>query len=86
LLLLTPLLSGCFTMTLWGFEPVDEVDPFTGKEETVFEYDEATEWSWQLFFTRLGLTPFALVLDAATCPVQAVVFGMDCDDDDDPPR
>lgn len=78
-LLLPFLLTSCFTMTVWGFDPVEETNPFSGAAETSFQYDAATEWSWRLFFTRLGLTPFALVLDAATCPVQAVLLGMDDD-------
>ena len=81
-LLLPFLLTSCFTMTVWGFDPVEETNPFSGAAETSFQYDAATEWSWGLFFTRLGLTPFALVLDAATCPVQAVLFGMDDDGGD----
>ena len=81
-LVLPFLLTSCFTMTVWGFDPVEETNPFSGAAETSFQYDAATEWSWGLFFTRLGLTPFALVLDAATCPVQAVLFGMDDEGDD----
>jgi len=49
-------LTSCFTMALWGFDLADEVDPATGNEETTFDYDEGTEWSWGLFFGRLGLT------------------------------
>lgn len=81
-LLLPFLLSSCFTMAVWGFEPVEEANTFSGAAETSFQYDAATEWSWGLFFTRLGLTPFALLLDVATCPVQAVLFGMDDDGGD----
>lgn len=81
-LLLPFLLASCFTMTVWGFDPVEETNTFSGAAETSFQYDAETEWSWGLFFTRLGLTPFALVLDAATCPVQAVLFGMGDDDCD----
>ena len=74
-------LTSCFTMMVWGFSPEDGVDPATGSEETTFAYDEETEWSWGLFFGRLGLTPFAIVLDVLTCPVQAVMLGWDDDDD-----
>jgi hypothetical protein len=73
-------LTGCFTMMLWGFSPEDEVDPATGNEETTLAYDEETEWSWGLFFGRLGLTPFTVVLDILTCPVQAFLFGWDDDE------
>lgn len=74
-------LTSCFTMAVWGFLPADEVDPVTGNEETGFEYDSDTEWSWGLFFGRLGLTPFAVALDVLTCPVQAFLFGWDDEDD-----
>jgi len=74
-------LTSCFSMMVWGFLPGDEVDPVTGSEQAVFEYDEQTEWSWGLFFGRLGLTPFAFVLDVLTCPVQAFLFGWDDEDD-----
>ncbi|MDO8349179.1 MAG: hypothetical protein Q7T30_03010 [Planctomycetota bacterium] len=75
-------LTSCFTMMLWGFGPAEDVGPVSGDEETAFEYDEQTEWSWGLFFGRLGLTPFAIVLDVLTCPVQCFVFGWDDEDDD----
>ena len=73
-MLLPLLLSSCFTLTLWGFEPNDERDPNTGSEETFFTYDEETEWSWGLFGLRVLGTPFTLALDGLTCPVQAFLF------------
>lgn len=74
-------LSSCFTGILWGFEPRSERDPVTGKEDTVFRYDEDTEWSLPLLFGRIVATPFMLCLDCLTAPVQALWF--DDDDDDD---
>lgn len=70
-LLLPVLLSGCFTTALWGAGD-----------------DEAEAWSvaadgddgWGDILARLALTPFALVLDCLTSPVQA------CLDGDDEPR
>ena len=79
--LLPLLLSSCFTMGLWGFTPETERDAFTGKEESTFAYDEETEWSWQLFCLRVLLTPVTVGLDCLTCPVQAVLFFADDDDD-----
>ena len=76
-------LASCFTMMVWGFEPEFGTDAASGESEATFAYDEETEWSWGLFFGRLGLTPFAVVLDVLTCPVQAVLFGW-TDDEDGP--
>ena len=78
---LPAVLSGCFTMALWGAWPEPEQDPITGKSETTFEYDADTEWSWDLLAMRVLLTPFTLGLDCLTCPVQAALGLCDCDDD-----
>ena len=77
-------LTSCFTMMVWGFFPEREYDAASGDDHTSFAYDEETEWSWGMFFARLGLTPFAVVLDVLTCPVQAFVFGWDDEDEDVP--
>ena len=74
-------LSSCFTMAVWGFHPDTDTDPVSHDTDTSFAYDEETEWSWGLFFGRLGLTPFAVALDVLTCPVQAFLFGWDDDED-----
>lgn len=73
------LLCSCFTMMLWGFSPEAEHDPLTGEEESSYVYDEETEWSWSLFGLRVLGTPFTLVLDCLTAPVQVFLWG---DDDD----
>ena len=49
LLLFVLTLPSCFTLGLWGFEREDEVDPFTGEQDSVMAYDPETEWSWKLF-------------------------------------
>ena len=72
-------LPSCFTMSLWGFEPDSDRDPWTGETEQVMSYDPETEWSWELFWVRLLGTPFALALDCLTAPVQVWWFG-DADD------
>ena len=77
--LLPLLLSSCFTAMLWGFAPEDEVDAWTGKEETVFTYQAETKWSWGLLGLRVLLTPLTLCLDCVTAPVQCWLNG---DDDD----
>jgi hypothetical protein len=83
--LLLPLIaSSCFTAALWGFFPEEDRIPVTGATEATFEYDPETEWSWGLFGKRLLLTPFTVVLDCVTCPVQAFLF--EWDDDCERPR
>lgn len=77
------LLSSCFTLGLWGFEPKTERNVVTGKTETSFAYDSDTEWSWSLFFQRLLWTPVTLAVDCLTAPVQAWLFDDDDDSDDD---
>lgn len=80
--LLPLLLSSCFTMGLWGFEPTDDRDPVTGREDTSFEYQDDTSWSWGLFGLRVLATPITLCLDCLTAPVQVFLFGNDDDGDD----
>lgn len=79
-LLLLLLLSSCFTMGLWGFDSEVERNALTGEDEEWFHYDEETEWSWGLFGLRVLGTPFAVALDALTCPLQ---LSLTCGDDDD---
>jgi hypothetical protein len=66
-------------MALWGFEPEDSTDVLTGSPETMMQYDSDTEWSWNLFGLRLLGTPFALLLDCLTAPVQTFLFWGDDD-------
>lgn len=80
------LLGSCFTMGLWGFLPETETNPFTGEDETVFEYQADTGWSWGLFAKRVLLTPITVGLDIVTCPVQAFLWGDDDDECDRRPR
>lgn len=83
-LLALVLLQGCFTAGVWGYELGSERDPTTGREETTVEPQRDGEAVESLWF-RLFATPFALVLDCVTLPVQAFLFGWD-DDDDRPAR
>ena len=80
--LLLLVLPSCFTMSLWGFDVEEVENPDTGREETVMEYDPETEWSWGLFGLRVLATPFSLVLDCVTAPVQAILYWNDDEDDD----
>lgn len=77
--LLLLVLPSCFTMTLWGFEPEYSTDVFTGRTEGEMQYDSDTEWSWNLFGLRLLGTPFAVLLDCVTAPVQTFLFWGDDD-------
>jgi uncharacterized protein YceK len=81
-LLLAVLLSGCFTGALWGFTPEEECDAY-GNQETSLEYDHDTKWSWGLVAIRIVATPFTLLLDVLTSPVQACAFCQDVDKDEE---
>jgi hypothetical protein len=78
-------LPSCFTLGLWGFDQTLERDPSSGQLESTANYDETTEWSWELLGFRLLFTPVTLVLDCATAPIQAWWFGTG-EDDDEPSR
>lgn len=72
--------SSCFTMSVWGFDVEESPDIVTGEPETVMVYDPETEWSWKLFGLRVLATPFTLVLDCATAPLQAFFLWNDDDE------
>jgi hypothetical protein len=82
--LLPFLLCSCFTLALWGFEPSDERDPFTGERDSDWEYRDETEWSWPLFGVRVLATPLTLLLDCATLGVQVWLWGEDGDEQNAP--
>jgi hypothetical protein len=71
--------ASCFTMGLWGLEPEDDVDPATGRVDTVFALDDEARWGWEEIGWRVALTPFSVALDVLTCPVQCWLWA---DDDD----
>lgn len=78
------LLPSCFTAALWDLQLESEVDPYTGERTAVVTDDGDDDTSvLDNFFAKVLLTPFTVALDCLTCPVQAVVYGFDCDDDDD---
>ena len=56
----TLLLSSCFTMMVWGFEPDEECDRWGN---LTMVYDPATEWTWDRVGCRVLLTPPAFALD-----------------------
>ncbi len=56
---------------------MEDVD---GDGEYQSEFDDADGDDLVL---KILLTPFAVILDICTSPVQAVMFGWDDDDDDD---
>ena len=74
LLLLVPLQS-CFTTAVWGGSVEDETD---GSRFSLTGGVPVSRNVW----VKLLLTPFAVVLDACTAPVQAVMFGWDDDEVD----
>lgn len=79
-LLLATTLSSCFTGAIWGFFPrQDDDDP--DATAMALTYERGTKWSWELVLGRILATPFTLVLDCVTLPVQAVLFGWNDDDE-----
>ena len=73
LVLLCLLLPGCFTSMLWG----SDLDDTSLTDEATYRRDkEFSVW------TRILLTPFAIILDIITAPVQD--FFADEDDDCEP--
>jgi uncharacterized protein YceK len=73
-------LQGCFTAGVWGFELGSETDAVTGRESPTLEAQRDGEVVESLWF-RLLATPFSLVLDCVTLPIQALLFGWDDEDD-----
>jgi uncharacterized protein YceK len=73
-------LHGCMTAGLWGFDVTSERDPITREEQTSLEAREGEELG--SVWLRLLATPFTLVLDCLTLPIQAWVFGWDDDEDE----
>ena len=71
LLLVSVGASSCITTYLWGgsIEPDDDGD---GAAEVRPDIRVA---GWEDFFIKIVLTPFTVVLDVCTFPVQAAVFG-----------
>ncbi len=86
LVLLAPLLlSSCFTMMVWGFEPDEECDRWGN---LTMVYDPATEWTWDRVGCRVLLTPPAVALDVLLSMVECWMCWGDCacGEDDDLPR
>ena len=77
-LLVLLLLTSCATTTLWGGSIHDDDDD--GKAS--IHVDGGPEWEGSVW-TRVLATPFAIVFDLCTLPIQAVMYGWDDDEDDD---
>ena len=71
--------SSCFTTALWGGSIETEED---GVETVAFNEHDGVD-GWGDFAGRVLLTPFAVLLDICTSPVQAWLYGWDEEDDDD---
>ena len=86
LLLVLPLLllPSCFTLALWGGEMEEDeefnVETWSYETEVSPSPDFSNVRSWSDFFFCLALTPFTVLLDLATAPVQAWWFGWDDED------
>ena len=70
------LLSSCFTTAVWGGSIEDDDGDGVHDVELDPEVDGVSD-----FLLKLVLTPFAVVLDVCTSPVQAWLYGWEDDDD-----
>jgi hypothetical protein len=77
-------LSGCITTALWGGEVRREPDECIDEVEASFHFDVDDDDSPPLTFEDVGLrillTPFTLILDCLSFPVQAWIYGWGDDD------
>jgi hypothetical protein len=73
--LLALLLPGCFTSALWG----TDLDGDSSTTDATYERKQDLS-----IWTKILLTPFAILLDALTSPVQE--FLGDDDEEDEPGR
>ena len=82
--LLVVSLQGCFTTALWGGEMKERTNRDTGRVEQKPSFnlvDAVTDPpGLGVVAVRVLLTPFTLVLDCVTAPVQAVLYGWEDDD------
>jgi hypothetical protein len=95
-LLLPLLLGGCFTCALWAVdEDEDQVASAPPRHALEIRYLDGSgpaarpspkSGEWRDLLRRLALTPFTLLLDAATAPAQCVVRCLLADDDEDASR
>lgn len=72
-LLPTLFLTGCFTMSAWGFDRVD--DDEDGHWEWSAESWEASGLAW---WQRVLLVPITLAADCVTAPIQCFFGVLDC--------
>ena len=72
------LLPSCFTTAVWGGSIHDHDDD----GRSTIQPGEGPETDMSVW-TRLCLTPFTIILDLCTLPVQAWLYGWDDDDDDE---
>lgn len=77
-LALLPWLGGCFTTHVWGGSVED--DDGDGVYSAGFDSDD--DGPELDLAARLALTPFTLLLDFCTAPIQACLYGWNDDEDD----
>lgn len=78
-LALLPLFAGCFTTHVWGGTMED--DDGDGVYDAAFDSDDHRGGELDLP-SRFLLTPFTLLLDLCTMPIQACLYGWEDDEDD----
>ncbi len=73
--LLIPLLTSCFTSMVWN----TDLDSTSLTDDATYAQEDDDSSIW----TRLALTPFALILDIITWPLQELVADENDDDEDE---
>jgi len=79
--LLLPLLSACFTTTLWGGS-LEDTDGDGAAEISLGSGSGGGPNEGPNLAMKLLLTPFTVIFDICTSPIQAFLYGWDQDSDD----
>lgn len=79
--LLLTLLSSCFTTGLWGGS-IEDTDGDGSAEIPLTSFSGGGPNEGPNLAMKLLLTPFTVILDICTSPIQAFLFGWDEDSQD----
>ena len=75
--LILPLMSSCMTTAIWGGSIDEDADGSSSLSLSGGRPLSDNLW------VKILATPFAIVLDICTYPIQASMYGWDDDDDND---
>lgn len=76
-LLILPLMTGCMTTAIWGGSIDEDEDG-----SSTLNYSGGRAISDDVW-VKIAATPFALLFDVCTYPIQACIYGWNDDDGDD---